>query len=270
MVLWNSSSNLSSLRPSSLEGALGGVELRGVLSVLAQFAVLMSNVTFFWCMRKLVNGSVYCVTMDKAYSSAKRSNWITLNCSMLAIGILVLIQLFWISLSLEETFTLADRVAPSLSIIPLWVTLTSSWLFAMITNTMKDCVSRCHAEIRNAAHCSTDDIIRIHKRLCKQLSSTSEALKVWFVLHWFLFAIVAVIFVSGMISLFKYAPDWFFFYQSLFGSLIFLYVFVYPSYCPASVTISCNKMLKDLNMTTEGEWQTGHPLCNRSQLALFL
>ncbi|XP_015750367.1 PREDICTED: uncharacterized protein LOC107330242 [Acropora digitifera] len=210
--------NSSSLRP---EGALQGVELRYVLNIVAYFAVLMSNIAFYWCMWKLENRSEYCMTMDKAYSAAKRSNWVTLNCTMFTFGILLLITLFWFNSAYEDKkFSLSHRVFASLSIIPLWVTLTSSWLFALITNAMKDCVSRCQAEIRNAANGTTDDIIRIHKRLCKQLSSTSEALKI--------------------------------------------------CYCASSVTVRCNKMLKDLNMTTDDEWQAGNPLRNRSQLALFL
>ncbi|XP_044169747.1 uncharacterized protein LOC122953823 [Acropora millepora] len=266
----NSPSNLSSLRLSSPEEALQGIQLHVVLSIIGNFAVLSSHVAFFWCMWKLRKRSKYCMTLDKAYSAAKRSDWVTLNCTMLFFGILLLIFLFWLNLSLEEKYSLAYRVELSLRIMPLWVTLTSSWLFALITNAMKDCVSRCHAEIRNAAHCSTDDIIRIHKRLCQQLSSTSEALKIWFVVHWFLLAIVEVIFVAEMVSLFKHAPNWFLFYQCVLWSLIFLYVFVYPSYCASSVTVRCNKILKDLNMTTGDEWQTGHPLYSRSQLALFL
>lgn len=267
----NSSSNSSSLRPSSPEGALQGAELRYVLYLVANFAVLMSNIAFYWCMWKLRNWSVYCMTMDKAYSAAKRSNWVTLNCTMFTFGILLLIQLFWFNSSFEDKkFCLSHRVFASLSIIPPWVSLTSSWLFALITNAMKDCVSSCHAEIRNAANGTTDDIIRIHKRLCQQLSSTSEALKIWFVAHWFLFAIVAVIFVSDMVAFFKHGSDWFFFYQSVLVSLVYLYVFVYPSYCASSVTVRCNKMLKDLNMTTDDEWQTGHPFFHRSELALFL
>ena len=53
-------------------------------------------------------------------------------------------------------------------------------------------------------------------------------------------------------------------------SLLVIYVFVYPSYCAASVTTQCNRMLRELNMTTDEDWPTGHPFCNRSQLALFL
>ena len=75
----NSSSNSSSLRSSSPKGALQGVELRFVLSLVANFAVLVSNVAFFWCMWKLGDRSVYCATMDKAYSAAKRSNWVALK-----------------------------------------------------------------------------------------------------------------------------------------------------------------------------------------------
>ena len=270
-ICGNSSSKLSSCPPSSPEEALQAVELQGILSVVANVAVLMSNVAFFWCMWKLGDRSEYCMTTDRAYSAANRSNWVMLNCSMFTFGILLLINLIWFNLSADENCTVGDRLANSLFIIPRWVTLTSSWLFAMITNAMKDCVSRCHAEIRNAAHYSTDDIIRIHKRLCKQLSSTSEALKIWFVPHWFLLAIVVVIFLSDMVSYFKRGHNnSVCFYQCVLESLIFLYVFVYPSYCASSVTVRCNKMLKDLNMTTDDEWQTGHPLCNRSQLALFL
>ena len=141
--------------------------------------------------------------MDKAYDAVKRSNWVTLNCTMFTFEILLLIQLFWVNLSFE--FSLAHRVGVSLTIIPVWVTVTISWLFALITNAMKDCVSSCHTEIIDATNCSIDHTIRIHQCLCKQLSSTSKALKIWFVVHWFLLAILVVIFVAEMISLFKYA-----------------------------------------------------------------
>ena len=91
----DSSSNLSSLRPSSPEEALQGVELHFVLSLIGNFALLSSHVAFFSCMWKLGNGLVYCVTMYKAYSAAKRSNWVTLNVSMFSFEILLLINLFW-------------------------------------------------------------------------------------------------------------------------------------------------------------------------------
>ena len=266
----NSSSNSSSLRPSSPMGASQGIELRLVLQLVADFSILMSNVAFFWCMWKLGQKSVYCVTMDQAYSAAKRSNWVMQNCTMLIFAVLLLIQLFWLNLSSKEKLSVAYRVGVSLFIIPMWATLTTSWLFALLTNAMKDCVSRCHEEIRNATQCSTDDIIRNHERLCKQLSSTSEALKIWFVLHWFLLAIIEVIFVDKIVSFFESASDWFFFYELALWTFIPLYVFVYPNYCASSVTLRCNKMLQDLNMTTDDEWQTGHPFFHRSELALFL
>ena len=109
-------------------------------------------------MWKLGNRSVYCVTMDNAYRAAKRSDWVMQNCTMLIFGILLLIQLFWLNLSFEEKVSREYRVGVSLSVIPMWATLTTSWLFALITNAMKDCVSSCHEEIRNATQCSTDDI----------------------------------------------------------------------------------------------------------------
>ena len=246
----NSSSNSSSLWSSSPMGASQGIEQRRVLGLVVNLSVFMSNVAFFWCMWKLGERSDDCIKIDKAYDAAKGSNWVTLNCTMFTFGILLLIQLFWVNLSFE--FSLAYRVGVSLTIIPVWVTLTISWLFVSITNAMKDCVSSCH------------------KLLCKQLSSTSEALKIWFVVHWFLLAILVVIFVAEMVSLFKYASHWFLSYEFVLWTVISVYVFVYPNYCASSVTARCNKMLKDLNVTTDDEWKTGHPLCNRSQLTFFL
>jgi len=53
-------------------------------------------------------------------------------------------------------------------------------------------------------------------------------------------------------------------------SVVYLYAFVYPSYCAASVTVRCNQMLKELNMTSNEDWDTGHPFHSRAQLALFI
>ncbi|XP_068729649.1 uncharacterized protein [Montipora capricornis] len=209
----NSSSSL--LSPTD---TLQGVELLGILSLVANFAILISNAAFFLCMWKLEGRSAYCVTIDKAYSSAGRSVWVKLNCSMFTFGIFLLIKVIWFNLTFEEKLT--DCLSVSLSIAPQWAVLTSSWIFALITNAMRDCVAKSHTEIRTATGCTTDDIIRIHKRLCEQMSSTSESLKI--------------------------------------------------CYCAASVTASCNRMLKQLNMTTDDEWQTGHPFHSRSQLTLFL
>ena len=263
----NSSSNSSSLRSSSLMAALQGIEKRHILGLIVNFSVLTSNFAFFCCMWKLEGRSGDCIKMDDAYYKARKScNWVTLNCTMFTFGILLLIQLFWVNFSFE--FSLAYRVVVSLTIISVWVTI--SWLFALITNAMKECVVSYQKDIEEATNCSRDHIIRVHKGLCTQLSSTSEALKIWFVVHWFRLAILVVIFLAEMVSLFKYASDWFLSYQFVLWTIISLYVFVYPNYCASSVTARCNKMLKDLNMTTDDEWQTGHPLCNRSQLTLFL
>ena len=262
----NTSATNSSL--SALPDVLRGIELIGVLSLVSNFAVLMSNATFFWCMWKLERTTVHCVTLDKAYSTAGRSTWVTLNCTILIFGFCLLIKVFWNDFAFKEP--LLSYLSLSFGIIPQWAILTSSWIFVMITNAMKDCVTLCHAEIRSASGLSLDDVIRIHKRLCKQMSSTSESLKVWFVIHWFLLAITAVIYVANMVSYFDKATDWFYLYQAILVSVTYLYVFVYPSYCAASVTALGNRMLKELNMTTDEDWDTGHPFHSRPQLALFL
>ncbi|XP_078351069.1 uncharacterized protein LOC144635825 [Oculina patagonica] len=264
-----SASNSSHKGKVTLPKVLHGVDLVSILSLVSCFAVLMSNAAFFWCMWNLKRRTLHCVTLDKSHSAARRSLWVTLNCTMLIFGSCLVLKVFWFNL----TFTglPINYVSISLTIIPRWTILTSCWIFSLITNAMKDCVTSCHAEIRNANNSSLDDVIRIHKRLCKQISCTSESLKPWFVIHWFLLAITAVIYVADMVDFFqKNASEWYDLYQVTLVSAIYLYVFVYPSYCAASVSARCNQMLKELNMTSDEDWDTGHPFHSRAQLALFI
>ena len=261
--------NTSTTTSSSTQpGSLHGIELHSILSVVSIFATLISNAAFFWCMWKLRKRSVCCVTLNKAYSTTGRSIWVTLNCTILAFGLCLVTNVFWFGFTFKGP--LFTNFAVSLTIIPQWAILTSSWIFAIVTNAMTDCVTASHEEIRNAIGCSLDDIIRIHKRLCKQMSSTSDSMKVWFLVHWFLLAITTVIYVANLVSFFNDATKWYDLYHSILISIIYLYAFVYPSYCATSVTALCNRMLKELNMTTDDEWQTGHPFHSRCQLALFL
>ena len=123
---------------------------------------------------------------------------------MLTFGIPLLIQLFWLNLSFEEKLSLAYRVGRSFVVCYTHVGHFDKLLALHFYHERYE---------RNATQCSIDDITRIHKRLCQQLFSTSEALKIWFVAHWFFLAIFLVIFVAEIISLFKYASDWFFFYE---------------------------------------------------------
>ena len=118
----NSSSSL--LSPTD---TLQGVELLGILSLVANFAILISNAAFFLCMWKLEGRSAYCVTIEKAYSSAGRSVWVKLNCSMFTFGIFLLTKVIWFNLTFEEK--LSDCLSVSLSIAPQLAVLTSSWIF---------------------------------------------------------------------------------------------------------------------------------------------
>ena len=262
-------SALHSTYKAGLPPQLHGVGLISILSLVSCFAVLMSNAAFFWCMWNLKRRTLDCVTLDKSYAEAGRSLWVTLNCTMLIFGSCKLIKVFWFNLT--STGPPVNYVVISLGIIPRWATLTSCWIFSLMTNAMKDCVTSCHAEIRNATNNSLDDIIRIHKRLCKQIFCISEALKPWFVIHWFLLAITAVIYVPLIIDFFhNNSNEWYVLYEDAYYTVSYLYIFVYPSYCAASVTARCNKMLKELNMTSDEDWDTGHPFHNRAQLALFI
>lgn len=266
-----STTNTSSTSTSkvTLPELLHGVELISILSLVSCFAVLLSNSTFFWCMWNLKRRSDHCVTLHQSYCAAGRSLWVTLNLTMLIFGSCLVIKVLWFNLTFNGP--LVNYVSLSLGIIPRWSILTSCWIFSVMTNAMKDCVTSCHAEIRIATNSSLNDVIRIHKRLCKQISYTSASLKPWFVIHWFLLAITTVVYVADIVHFFqKNASEWYDLYQDALISVVYLYVFVYPSYCAASVTARCNQMLKELSMTSDENWDTGHPFHSRVQLALFI
>jgi len=259
------------IRTTPLDDAelLHGVELINILYLVSCFAVLMSNAAFVWCMWNLKRRSDHCVTLDQSYSAAGRSLWVTLNLTMLIFGSCLVIKVLWFNLTINAP--LVNYVSVSLTIIPRWSILTSCWMFSVITNAMKDCVTSCHAEIRITTNSSLNDVIRIHKRLCKQISCTSESLKPWFVIHWFVLAITTVIYIADMVDFFQQnASEWYDLYQDALVNVVYLYAFVYPSYCAASVTARCNQMLKELNMTSDEDWDTGHPFHSRAQLALFI
>ena len=127
-----SSTNSSS---TSLADNLGRIELVHFLSFVASSAILMSNATFFWCMWKLQQRTVYCVTLEKAFSTAGRSIWVTLNVSMLIFGFFLVVGVFWFHFNFKESSY--GIFLNLMSIFPAWVILTSSWMFVVITSAIK-------------------------------------------------------------------------------------------------------------------------------------
>jgi len=275
--LWMCVSNISTNSSSTsklkatLPELLRGLGLTGILSLVSCIAVLISNGAFVWCMRKLKRQSDHCVKLDQFFSPAPKSSaersLFRVNLTMFTFGFCLVIKILWFNLAYNVP--LADHVSLSLSVIPRWSVLTSCWMFSVITNAMKDCVASCEREIRTATNHSLNDIIRIHRRLRKQISCTSKSLNPWFVIHWLLLAITAVIYAADMANFFqKNASESYNLYEAALISVVYLYSFVYPSYCAASVTVRCNQMLKKLNKISD--WDTGHQFHSRAQLALFI
>jgi len=271
------STNSSSMSKATLPELLRGIELTGILSLVSWLAVLMSNGAFVWCMCQLKQQSDHCVKLDQFFSPAPesaaesslfRKNLVRVNIAMLFFGCCLVSKVLWFNFT--SNVPLGDYVSLSLSVIPRrWSILTSCWMFSVITIAMKDCVVSCEYEIKNATNRSVNDIIRIHKRLCEQISCTSKSLERWFMLHWFFLAVTVVVYAADMANFFqKNSSEYFKLYQAALISVVYLYSFVYPSYCAASVTVRCNQMLKNLNKTSD--WNTGHPFHSRAQLALFI
>ena len=104
-----SSTNSSS---ASLADTFGRIELVDLLSLASFSAVLISNATFFWCMWKLQQRTVYCVTLEKAFSTAGRSIWVTLKVllrSNLGICFLLRISKMYVKVTYRAKFGVQIR-----------------------------------------------------------------------------------------------------------------------------------------------------------------
>ena len=88
-----------------------------------------------------------------------------------------------------------------------------------------------------------DDIIRIHKDLCRVVFNTVSAYSVWFVVHWFTYGVgvvLSVIYISReLISRSKYGTHTInLVYLGLFF-LCHLYLFLLPCMFAANITSNC-------------------------------
>lgn len=78
-------------------------------------------------------------------------------------------------------------------------------------------------------------------------------------IYWFLLVVIVVIYVVDMVEFFyKNVIGWYDFYYVIFISVIYLYVFVYFSYCVVLVILRCNKMFKEFNLILNDEWDIGY------------
>jgi len=159
--------------------------------------------------------------------------------------------------------------ASALYHIPLWASLLTCWIFGTLTSSLETLTSRCIDDITTSEH--LDDIIKLHQKLCKIIFRTSDALKFWFMIHWALYTVLCVVWVANCVFYFSFlSQSLSTFFSGVMYLCIYVYVFIYPCYCAASLTAKCQQMLADFNMKYEEEWHAKHPFRQRSQLHLFL
>lgn len=75
-----------------------------------------------------------------------------------------------------------------LGVVIVYLTaFTCCCVFAVLTCALGSLTDLCFQEICNMDEGNLNDIVRIHQKLCKQLSNASDALKPWFLAHWLMF-----------------------------------------------------------------------------------
>ena len=118
-----------------------------------------------------------------------------------------------------------------------------------------------------------NDIVRMHQKLCKQLSTASHALKPWFLVHWLMFGancLAVFAFDSMYFGLltqkFSGAPTVFMAIAFVLNFAMFLVPCVYAS----RVTWKSDDLLYKVNNTSSGDWNEGHPFRERINVNEFI
>ena len=224
--------------------------------------------------------TLWCLQQRLPYLSLASAQAKLTSCEWLAINILL------ITCSLAITVASAFRISivePSkmkyygtfgVAVLIVYLTaFTCCCVFAVLTCALGSLIDLCFQDICTMGEGNLNDIVRIHQKLCKQLSTASHALKPWFLVHWLMFGancLAVFAFDSMYFGLltqkFKGAPTVFMATAFVLNFAMFLVPCVYAS----RVTWKSDDLLYKINNMSPEEWNEGHPFHARVNVNEFL
>ena len=124
------------------------------------------------------------LSLEAAQARVISREWLLINvifiiCS-LAIAVVVA---FKISVAEHNEMKLFGTYGFGVLIVYL-TAFTCCCVFAVLTCALGSLTDVCFRELCNIREGNLNDVTALHQKLCKQLSTASQSLKLWFVVHW--------------------------------------------------------------------------------------
>ena len=243
-------------------------------SYLATFA-FSDTVTYLLLIYTLcrIQQKLPSLCLASAQEKVTSREWLLINI-MLVICSLAITVATVLEVSVVERSKIKMFAMYGVGILIVYVTaFTCCCVFVVLTCALASLADACFQEICNMGEGNLDDVTAIHQTLCRQLSSSSQALIPWFLPHWLLFGancLVLFAFDSTHFSmLFQQlgrAP-------AIFVAVAFVLnflVFLIPCVCASRVTWKCQDLLYKVTNMSSGDWSEGHPFRERANVNEFI
>ena len=146
-------------------------------------------------------------------------------------------------------------------------------VFVVLTCAMSSLVDVCFNEICSMSHATLNKIIALHQKLCGQLSTASQILAPWFLVHWLMFGANCIAVFAFDSMHFEFLTHKFSGAPTVFMAVAFVLnfaLFLVPCVFASRVTWKCEALLFKLNNMTARDWNEEHPFCERTNVNAFL
>ena len=211
--------------------------------------------------------------LASAQAKVTSREWLLINVMLIICSVIVTVAVAFQISVIERSKTKFYSMYGSGLLIVYFTAFTCCCVFSVLTCALGSLADTCFQEICNMGDGNLNDVTAIHQKLCKQLSTASQSLRSWFVVHWVMFGMYCfAVFVfdykhaTFMSREFGGASNTFLVVAFILNVTIFLVPCVYAS----RVTWKCDDFLFKINNMSAEDWTEGHPFRERVNVNEFI
>ena len=213
------------------------------------------------------------LSLASAQAKVTSCEWLLIN-AMLVIFLLLIMFASAFPISVVEHRKMKFYAIFALSVLIVYLTaFTCCCVFVVLTCALGSLPDACFQEICNMGEGNLNDVTAIHQKLCKQLSTASQSLKPWFLVHWIMFGIYCLAVFAFDSMHFALLTQQFSGPPTVFLAVVFasnFAFFVVPCVYASRVTWKCEDLLFKINNRSSGDWNEGHPFRQRVNVNEFI
>ena len=213
------------------------------------------------------------LSLGTAQTRVTSHEWLVINVIFIICSLAITVVVaFKISVAEHNQMKLFSTYGLGVLIVYL-TAFTCCCVFAVWACALGSLTDLCFREVCKMVEGNLNDVTALHQKLCKQLSTASQSLKPWFVVHWVVFGIycfAVFVFDSMYFALisrkFSNADNIFVIIAFVLNFTIFLTPCIYAS----RVSWKCDDLLFKLNNMSSADWNEGHPFRDRVNVNEFI